>query len=281
MNRILSLLLLCLALLTAGPLGADEAKQPVNVKETLRKAVASLKLLNREQREAALAEVYGLLFMPDGRSAYSSKTSYQTLVVKERTGSVRGRVPFRVVAQGAQFVGSEGKLYDFYAALPERGGTARKKEAWKQAKLYIHLAGKEAVKERFAEELALMEVQRAIGFLRRMSPALRQSLFAELLDLLYTDNGSLAFTGETREERIAGENVPYNRVARSAMYLDAQGNPRSYYGVKDEARAEGNAWTSWWSGVKLAIHHHGMERIFAPFREEIKAMQKHYADMHR
>ncbi len=134
-----------------------------------------------------------------------------------------------------------------------------------------------AVGELFAEELEEMEVQRAICFLRRLSPELRQSLFAEMLDLLYTEDGAEACTGETREESIAGEKVPYRRVKRNAMYLNAEGEPCGYYSVKDAEKAKAPAWYTWWSGVKLAIHHVGQERVFAPFMDEIRAMRKHAA----
>ncbi len=277
MKCLTCLLFACLALLLPCGVCAAESSAPVNVKENVRKASANLKLLSREQREAALAEVYGLLFMPDGKkAAYSSKTSYQKVEHTDRNGRIRESVPFHRVSSGACFVGADGKLYDFYAALPARDGASqKKKEAWNLAKLYIYRAGKGAVQPRFEAELAEMEAQRAVHFLRQMTPALRQSLFAEMLDMLYTEDGSKPYTGEERLETISGVKVPYRRVSRSARFVDAEGLSHSYYGVKDEVRAKDNSWYTWWGGVKLALHRLGKEKIFTPFKEEIRAMKEH------
>ncbi len=278
MKRFLVIVALCCSLLSFSGGQSVERALPVNVKESTRKAAAQLNILSRVQREAALSEIFGLLFMPDGKGAYSSKTSYQKLTVKDRkNGTKRESIPFHHVSPGAQFVGSDGKLYDFYAALPQRGSSSKKKEAWNQAKLHIHHAGRQAVRERYSAELEELEVQRAIHCLRQMSPQLRQSLFAEMLDMLYTEDGKNPYTGETREESISGEKVPYRRVQRSAKFLDAEGNPCGYYSVKDAVRAKDNTWYTWWGGVKLAIHHVGQEKIFAPFMEEIRAMKRHAA----
>lgn len=257
---------------------AAEDDRPVNVEQYARSATNSLRKLPRVTREAALAEMSMLLFMPDGSDAYSSKMGSDTVEVRQGSKVMgKTRVPYRYVTQGAQFIGTDGQLYDYYAAQRSVGSSAHKKDAWKQAKLYIYRAGKDAVSSRFQDELKEMEVQRGIYFLNQMSPELRAALFAEVLGLLFLEDGSDAFTGKILYSTICGERVPYRAYRSGAMFVDAQGQERSIDQVRKAENDRGKAWRTWWPGVKLNIHHAGQEAIFAPFRKEIRAMEEYAA----
>ena len=249
---------------------------PVNVREHTQKATSFLRQLPRAQREAALAEMRGLLFMEDGNSAYSSRTGSETVEVRQGRKVIgKTKVPFRYVQQGAKFIGTDGKLYDYYAAQRSDGG--RKREAWKQAKLHIYRAGTDAAFIAFAEELKALEVQRGIYFLKQMRPELRAALFAEVLGLLYLDNGGDAYTGQTCYSTIGGERVPYQGYREGAKFVDAQGKAHSIAQVRAEENERGKAWRTWWPGVKLNMHRAGQDAILAPFKAEIKAMKEHAA----
>lgn len=273
MKHCVLLLFLLLAAFAAS--GADETTS-VNVKEDARKAAANLRQLTRQQREAAIAEIRGLLFMPDDSSAYSSKTGSDKVEVKQG-GKSKGKttVPYRNVRQGAQFIGTDGKLYDFYAAQRSAGSSARKKEAWKQAKLYIYRAGQKAAFSAFEDELTALEVQRSIYFLQQMSPELRASMFAEVLGLLYLDNGQDPYTGKTLYNTISGEKVPYQECRNGVRFVDAQGVSHTMVEAREVEKSQGKPWRTWWFGVKLGIHRVGHEAIFAPFEAEIQAMREH------
>ena len=244
------------------------AAVPVNVREHTQKVTSYLRQMPRAQREAALAEMKGLLFMENGSSAYSSKKGSEKVIGK-------AKVPFRHVHQGAKFIGTDGKLYDFYAA--QRSDKGRKTDAWKQAKLHIYRAGADAAFTSFAEELRELEVQRGRYFLKQMSPELRAALFAEVLGLLYLEDGRDAYTGRTLYSTIGGERVPYPEYREGAKFVDAQGKVHGIAEVRAAANERGKAWRTWWPGVKLNMHRAGQDAILAPFKAEIKAM-KEYAN---
>ncbi len=252
------------------------AAVPVNVREHTQKVTSYLRQMPRAQREAALAEMKGLLFMENGSSAYSSKKGSETVEVKQGRKVIgKAKVPFRHVHQGAKFIGTDGKLYDFYAA--QRSDKGRKTDAWKQAKLHIYRAGADAAFTSFAEELRELEVQRGRYFLKQMSPELRAALFAEVLGLLYLEDGRDAYTGRTLYSTIGGERVPYPEYREGAKFVDAQGKVHGIAEVRAAANERGKAWRTWWPGVKLNMHRAGQDAILAPFKAEIKAM-KEYAN---
>ncbi|MGN0836590.1 MAG: hypothetical protein ACI4OS_04045 [Akkermansia sp.] len=249
------------------------AEIPVNVREHTQKVTSYLRQMPRAQREAALAEMRGLLFMENGSSAYSSKTGSDTVEVRQGRKVIgKTKVPFRQVHQGAKFIGTDGKLYDFYAA--QRSDRGRETDAWKQAKLHIYRAGVDAAFTSFGGELRELEVQRGRYFLRQMSPELRAALFAEVLGLLYLEGGGNAYTGKTCYSTIGGERVPYPEYRSGAKFVDAQGNVHGIAEVRAEANEQGKAWRTWWPGVKLNMHRAGQDAILAPFRAEIKAMRE-------
>ncbi len=281
MKHILSIFAILSALfLFCGTTRADAQAetQAVNIKEETRKATNYLKKLKREEREAALAEMAGLLYMEDGSNAYTKEKGRDKVEVKVGKKVVeKVSVPHRRVKQGALFVGSDGRVYNFYAALPQSSTNPHKRETWKLAKLYMYRAGKQAVSARFADNLAEMEVRRGIHFLQQMSPELRQALFAEALNLLFMDDGKSGYTGRTLHSTINGERVPFQEPRSGARFMDAQGVKRGFSQVRDEANKHGKAWHTWWPGVKLHMHHVGQEKILAPFAEEIQSMHKHAA----
>ncbi len=254
----------------------DIAATPGNVKSYARKAGNSLRNLSREQREAIFAEARGLLFMSNGTDAYKKTTSSDLVEIKKGKKVIeRTRVPFRQVNQGAQFIGSDGKLYDFFATIAHHNQSPRATQLWKQAKLYIYRAGQKAAFASFADDLEAMEVQRGIYFLRQMPPELRGALFAEMLGLLYLENGREAYTGVTKYTTISGERVPYQGIHKGTKFVDAMGTVHDFERVRSEENSRGQSWRTWWPGVKLNIHRAGQDKIFTPFEEEIKAMREH------
>lgn len=250
-----------------------EAAVPVNVREHTRKVTSYLRQMTREQRDAVLAEMRGLLYMENGSSAYSSKSSSEIVVETVRGNEkMKTRVPYRRVQQGAKFIGTDGKLYDFYAArLSVRG---RSVDIWQQAKLHIYRAGEDAAFAAYEKELRALEVQRGRYFLQQMRPELRAALFAEVLGLLYMEDGQDAYTGRTLYSTIGGERVPYSEYRKGAKFVDAQGKVHDIEAVRAAEKERGQAWRTWWPGVKLNMHRAGQEAIFAPYKAEIKAMKE-------
>ncbi len=275
MKRFLLLFVSAFALCaTLMPLPADA--QSADMKLSAQKAAKWLRKSPKRQREASLAEMAGLLFMEKEGYAYSGNGS--EVVEVRRGGAVveRVHVPFDTVKGGARFIGSDGKLYDYYEIGPH---ASRKKsatnEAWKMGKLYTYRADKENVFPFFARELADLENKRSIYLLQRMPARYRQAMFAEILHLLYMEDGSPAYDGTSQTYDFYGKRIAYESFKRGAQYLGADGKVWDYFEVWEPEKGER---IFYWDCVKLCIRNQGYDKIFAPFREEIEAMEKHYAE---
>ncbi len=242
-----------------------------DTKTAARKAAYWLKKSPKRQREASLAEAAGLLFMEQGGHAYGGSGS-ELVEVKNRGVVERVQVPYVTVTAGARFVGTDGKLYDYYETGPH---ASRKKpatnEAWKMGKLYICRADKDNVFPYFDKELAELEIKRSIYLLKRMPATYRQAMFAEILHLLYMPDGSNPYNGTLDYYDFCGERVSYETFKRGAKFLDAEGNVCDYYSVWE---AEYHERCYYWNCVKLCIRNHGHEIIFAPFKKEVAAMKQ-------
>lgn len=271
------LLILMAGMMLGGISAGAEESIPVNVREYVREAGKNLRGLPKMTREAWLAQQRGLLFCEDGRSPYTGATGSEKVTIKRGKKVETHRNSFKEVRREAVFIGTDGKLYNFRAVCDQHSKDARKADKWKAAGFYASRAGEKAALASFAEELQALEVQRGIYFLKQMSPELRAALFAEVLGLLYLDNGGDAYTGRTLYSTIGGERVPYPEYREGARFVDAQGKAHSIAQVRAEENERGKAWRTWWPGVKLNMHRAGQDAILAPFKAEIKAM-KEYAN---
>lgn len=255
---------------------AEKADVPPSIRPYVRKAATHLKGLPLAQREAALAEISGLLYSDSGNSVYGSKTKGETVEIRRGTKVIeKEKVPYTPIRQGARFVDSKGNVHDFYATIGKLKGNDQLTQRWKLAKLNIYKAGKDAVLAEFESELKDMHTQRGIYFLKQMAPELRAALFAEVLGLLFHDDGRDVYTGKPAYSTISGYRVPYKAYRKGAKYIDAEGNTHGIAEVREEAHTHGKAWRTWWPGVKLNLHCAGESRIFAAFEDEISAMKRH------
>ncbi len=276
MKRLIPFLLLFVSLMLPVFGAQDDSPLPADMKAAAQRAAVWLKKSPKRQREASLAEMAGLLFMEKGGYAYSGSGSE---VVEVKRGGIlveKVHVPFDTVKGGARFVGSDGKLYDYYETGPH---ASRKKnntnEAWKQGKLYAYRANKENVFPFFEKELADLEIKRSIYLLRRMPARYRQAMFAEILHLFYMEDGSEPFDGVRKTYDFYGTRIAYESFRRGVKYYGADGKVWDYFDVWEPEKGER---IFYWDCVKLCIRNHGYEKIFAPFRTEIEAMEKHYAE---
>lgn len=251
-----------------------ESAAPVNVKEYAREAAKSIRTLSKLTREAWLAQQRELLFCEDGQSAYTGRIASEEVNIKRGNRTEIHRNTYKEVRREAVFIGSDGKLYNFRAVCDQHSKDERKANKWKAAGFYTTRAGQKAALAPFTEEMQILEVQRGIYFLRQMRPELRAALFAEVLGLLYLEDGKDAYTGKTCYSTIGGERVPYPEYRKGAKFVDAQGKVHSIEQVREDENARGKAWRTWWPGVKLNIHRAGQGTIFAPFMVEINAMKK-------
>lgn len=255
---------------------AEKINEPPAIRQYVRNAATHLKGLPLALREAALAEISGLLYSDSGNSVYSSKTKSETVEIRRGTKVVeKVKVPYKPIQQGARFVDSKGDVHDFYATINKLKGNDQLTQRWKLAKLYIYKAGKNAVLAEFEKELEDMHTQRGIYFLKQMAPELRAALFAEVLGLLFHTDGREVYTGKPAYSTISGRRVPYKAYRSGAQFVDAEGNTHGIAEVREKANSQGKAWRTWWPGVKLNLHCAGESRIFAAFKDEITAMKQH------
>ncbi len=268
------LLILMAGMMLGGISAGAEESIPVNVREYVREAGKNLRGLPKMTREAWLAQQRGLLFCEDGRSPYTGVTGSEKVTIKRGKKEETHRNSFKEVRREAVFIGSDGQLYNFRAVCDQHSKDARKADKWKAAGFYTSRAGEKAALAAFAEELRELEVQRGRYFLKQMSPELRAALFAEVLGLLYLEDGRDAYTGRTLYSTIGGERVPYPEYREGAKFVDAQGKVHGIAEVRAAANERGKAWRTWWPGVKLNMHRAGQDAIFAPFKAEIKAMKE-------
>ncbi len=139
--------------------GAERPLPPAGDVEAMAlEAAHYLRKLTPRQRDTLLAEVAGLLFMEDGRSAYKGDRGYDGVEVKYHGVVVeKVDVPTEGVWEHARFIGTDGTLCDFYSCLTSVHQDPQALEAWGLSKLYIHRAGKEAVFKHFKTELDTMK----------------------------------------------------------------------------------------------------------------------------
>lgn len=274
MRRLL-LILVGVCVLSCGISKGENEAIPVNVKEYTREVEKNLRALPKVSQEAMLALQRELLFCDDGRSPYTGATGSEKVTIKWGRQEKKHEMSFKEVRREALFIGSDGQLYNYRTVCDQHGKDSKKATKWKTARFYINRAGQKAALAPFAKVMHEMEVRRGIYFLKQMNPELRQALFAEVLGLLYLDDGQDAYTGKTRYSTIGGERVPYPEYRAGAKFIDAQGKVHGIAEVRAEANARGKAWRTWWPGVKLNAYRAGQEAIFAPFKAEIEAMREY------
>ncbi len=181
-------------------------------------------------REAFLAELGGLLYLENGESVFAGEGA-DMLKLKHRGVVVETvRVPYRTVNPAARYVGGNGREYAFFTSLPGTGPSPNQQasETWHRAKLFMYRAGSKRVAELCREEIRRLENARAACFLRKMPPAFREALFAELLKLGYMPDGSPGFHNGIRWEYNGQSFRNGCHMRPGCMFRDAAGNEHDF-----------------------------------------------------
>ena len=183
----------------------------------LKTAKNRLDALPQPVRDCFFAELDGLFYMPDGKSACSSFKG------KYRANGTDVMIEFPEVYKGARFVDSNGVEQDYYDVLDnQRKSREVYGNAWTLAALCAELVGKEEVLRLYADEIKLMrkyrkdiddhgapkvdkkqqaaatqpkkpEVVRGVNALRSLPRQMREAYLAERMGLCFMSNGEPAY----------------------------------------------------------------------------------------
>lgn len=116
----------------------------------VQRGIYFLRQMRPELRAALFAEALGLLYLEDGRDAYTGKTRYTTIGGE--------RVPYPEYREGAKFVDAQGKVHGIAQV---RADEAARGKAWRTwwpgVKLNMHRAGQDAIFAPFKAEITAMQ----------------------------------------------------------------------------------------------------------------------------
>lgn len=240
-------------------------------KDEVRKGVAALRGLSVTGRQACIAERLGLLFSLADASAYAGSPKYQD----------NDRVHFYEVIPAARFVGSNGKVYNFYgemhAAWEKKSKTKNGYDLWVASKRAIGMVGDEALFISFASEITKMVQQMAKYHLKAMPQQLREAWLAEYGRLLYLPDGGEAYGEPSKKERRGTFHLQHKIVDLSpkddAVFTDSQGRQLQFKQVLAEHFAQQrNAWA--WENMCWCAALVGEEDILRLFPKEMKQLAK-------
>lgn len=224
-------------------------------------------------RDVILAELSGSFFCLDGSPAYGAKKTDSVVIP---SGSMKGKkvtFPYKLASKQAAFFASDGKMYNFSAAINDYIEDETMKVKWQVAKYYIHQAGQAKVLESYQRELALMELARARYMLKAMDEGTRTTLLAEVSGLLILEGSDDSpCKSQPWYSDIEGVKVPYYRVTPGAIFYNAQGEKCDYYSYA-VAKQKDAVSLMRWDRVKLAIYRLGEDQVLAPYATEIAALR--------
>ncbi len=246
--------------------------QTNNQNDYVSKAKTYLNGFSLEQRQGIFAELNSLLFTADGSAHSSKNTLNEYISLKENGKTVKKiNVPFHRANSNAIFVTSKGDIANYRQIITANQSIPNGSDNWTQAKLYIHLAGKEAVFALFNEEIKAMELARSHHFIKSMSPEVRYAFFAEVLGLLYFNDGAFPYHVGSYYTVINNEKVSFSKVKTGAQFIAPDGKNHNFYSVisiRDTSVKD----KMYWTNSKLHLQHLGEKQVFKPFTKEIQSM---------
>ncbi len=245
------------------------APMAVNVRKDAQRGIAAIKKLPKMYREALLAEVVGLLYMDDGSNAYSNAIG---------TDKVQGeKITYRTPRSDAKFIGSDGKVYHFGTFAREKKKKPQWESNWKQAKLYIHHAGKDAVMQAFDEQIRQLTLQRGVFCLKLFPQEYRDAFLSEVCGLLFLDNGESAVSDTEKSDFVRGEKIPYMKIKRGAKFVGTDGQIHDFWKLGVERRHNKPHIEAMWRDAKYAMYHVGREALLEDFAEEVAILRERNA----
>ncbi len=250
-----------------------QSKSP---EEYLAMADSHLRYLSLEEREGIFAELKGLLFTADGSAHSSSSLSDEYVELKEKGQDAKQiNVPFYSANSKALFVTSNGTLSNYRQIISANKAKPGGITKWKQVKLYIQLAGKDAVFAKFAEEIEAMEVARVVHFLKSMTDDVRAAFLAEMLGLVYCKDGSCPYVAGAHYTVIEEDKIPYSKLKKGTIFTTPYAQTFEF-SVITNLRDASTMDKYYWTYSKLGIYRFGEEKVFKNFKPEITAMESQF-----
>lgn len=243
---------------------------PKEQAEDVKSGVSALKRLPRLLREACIAEKLGLLFMPDGGSAYSDKESFHS------TENVR----FYPVKKGARFVGSDGKLYDFNEVLKSKfKPNSKAEETWKKVKRAIYNYGEDVVFSAFKDEVTQLVLLTAKNRLYSMPMEYRCACLVQYTGWAYNKEGKSAvrtwrYVSRSSVNRCEGTKRQgvWNELHDDALFTGPDGKERSFKTCID---TRGNHYKAWVK-VGLCVDLIGIKDVLSVVPKERDVLKAYY-----
>lgn len=271
MNRVYAMI--CLLTLGTGTLHAAYDPDIHVSKEQmdgLRSGAAALKRMPKLLREACIAEKLGLLFMPNGSSAYSDKEAF----------SSAESAPFFPVKKGARYVSSTGKLQDFDEALKtKRNPKLKVEEAWNKAKRAIYDYGEDAVFSFVKNEVTQLVQQTAKNLLHSMPIEYRCACLVQYTGWAYNKAGKNAvqtwrYVSRSSVNRCEGtrRQAVWNNLYDDALFTAVDGREYSYKQCFDTRGMYEKAWKK----VGLCMELIGIKDVLDMVPEERDALKASY-----
>ena len=240
-------------------------------KDEVQKGVKALRALPSLWRDSLIAEVMGLLFLPND-TAYDSE-------LKTHPDGYR----YYWIKDGALFVSGTGRVYDrrkdiFDGGAIRESAKAKKLniENWKTVRLAMQVVGEETILSSFARDVARVVQQTAKYHLKKLPAKLREEMLAELADLCYMPDGSHARSGKLAWPRYGSIN--FNQKVESwelksgAFFMDSQGKAQEVAAVRKRfAKSVSNEELIRWCASLV-----GEKDILTLFPKELKALRAAY-----
>ena len=210
--------------------------------------------------------------------------------------------PSKEVRKDAKFIGTDGKPHVWVA---EALGSALKahpecKPQWVEVKNTVAKYGERVVFAPFHEDLDKLkkyyagkiksleqsttaglsrheEIKLAQKHLQEWPTLKREALFADIAELLYTEDGSLPYKHNGKELSWPGEIALAKEPRMEAKFIGTDGKPHVWAEGRACAHDAHPEYQKQWVEVKNAIAKYGERVVFAPFHEELGKLKKYYA----
>lgn len=240
-------------------------------KDEVQKGVKALRAMPSLWRDSYIAEVMGLLFLPNN-TAYDPE-------IKTHMDGYR----YCWVKEGALFVSGTGRVYDIRKDVFKGSATRESakmiklnSENWKTARLAMQMVGDETILSFFTREVARIVQQTAKYHLKSMPTKLREEMLAELANLCYMPDGSSARSAKLSWTRCGTINfhqkVESWELKSGARFMDSQGKEQEVEAVRKRfARSAPNEELVRWCASLV-----GEKDILDLFSKEVKAMRAAY-----
>ena len=238
-----------------------------------KKGISALKMLSPTARQACIAERLGLLYMDASDSAYSGRPWTDDVGFH-----------YYPVKHGSKYMGGNGKEYDFFteraAARQKKFGGVSGNDIWNRAMLAMEMAGEDTVFSAFVNEVTKVVQQTARRHLRLLPKEMRDSMLAQIADLLYVDEGGDAYADEKSSERYGTINMERKCVWREprpdAKFRDSTGKEWKHEELWSRKGISGKVPYSV-DLIRWCVMLVGEDDILSLFPREVKDMRKYNA----